>query len=99
MITPQVDRHVKFPDDKVALLEFVGLVFDTGTILEDELEVGLWTSLHKMDRYFYETIVYIVSVMKGDRLYTFQVDITVRERWSVHCSKEKTVESLANRES
>ena len=59
-----MDRHVKVPDDKVALLEFVGLVFDTGTILEDELEVGLWTSLHKMDRYFYETIVYIVSVMK-----------------------------------
>ena len=64
MTTLQVDRHVKVPDDKVALLEFVGLVFDTGTILEDELEVGLWTSLHKMDRYFYETIVYIVSVMK-----------------------------------
>ena len=64
MITPQVDIHVKVPDDKVAFLEFVGLVFDTSIILEDKLEIGLRTSLHKIDRYFYETIVYIVSVMK-----------------------------------
>ena len=55
MIT-QVDRHVKVPKDKVAFLEFVGLVFDTGIILEDKLEVGLWTPLHKINRYFYETI-------------------------------------------
>ena len=40
MITPQVDGHVKVPDDKVAFLEFVGLVFDTSIILEDKLEVG-----------------------------------------------------------
>ena len=63
MIT-QVDRHVKVPQDKVAFLEFVRLVFDTGIIFEDKLEARLWTSLHKIDRYFYETIVYIVSVMK-----------------------------------
>ena len=63
-IALQVDRHVKVPDGKVAFLEFVGLVFDTDTILEDKLEVGLWTSLHKMDRYFYENIVYFMSVMK-----------------------------------
>ena len=60
MIAPQVDIHVEVPDDKVALLEFVGLglVFDTSIILEDklELEVGLRTFLHKVDRYFYETI-------------------------------------------
>ena len=59
-----MDRHVKVPYDKVAFLEFVGLVFDTDTILEDKLEVGLWTSLHKMDRYFYENIVYFMTVMK-----------------------------------
>ena len=59
-----MDRHVKVPDDKVAFLEFVGLVSDTDIILEDKLEVELWTSLHKMDRYFYETIVYLMSVMK-----------------------------------
>ena len=64
MITPQVHRHVKVPKDKVAFLEFVGLVFDTSIILEDKLEVGLWTSHHKNDRYLYEAIVYIVSVMK-----------------------------------
>ena len=64
MITPEVDRQVKVPKDKVAFLEFVGLVFDTGIILQDKPEVGLWTSLHKMDGYIYETIVHIVSVKK-----------------------------------
>ena len=93
-----MDRHVKVPDDQLALLEFGGLVFDASIILDDKLEVGLRTFLHKIDRYFYETIVYIVSVMKYVRLYTFQVDITTHERLSVHCSKEKTVESMANRE-
>ena len=93
-----MDRHVKVPDDQLALLEFGGLVFDASIILDDELEVGLRTFLHKIDRYFYETIVYIVSVMKYVRLYTFQVDITTHERLSVYCSKEKTVESMANRE-
>ena len=57
MITPQVDRHVKVPKDKVAVLELVGLVFDTSIILEDKLEVGLrpFPHWHKIDRYFYET--------------------------------------------
>ena len=41
MIAPQVDKHVKVPDDKGVFLEFVGLVFDTSIILEDKLEVGL----------------------------------------------------------
>ena len=56
MITARMDRHVNGPDDEVALLEFIGLVFDTSIILEDKLEVGLRTFLHKIDRYFYETI-------------------------------------------
>ena len=56
MITLQVDRHVKVPKDEIAFLEFVGFVFDTGIILEDELKIGLRASLHKIDRYFYETI-------------------------------------------
>ena len=51
-----MDRHVKVPKDKVAVFEFVRLVFDTGIILEDKLEVRLRTSLHKIDRYFYETM-------------------------------------------
>ena len=55
MITQQVDRRVKVPKDKVAFLEFVGLVFDT-IILENKLEVVLRMSIHKIDRYFYETI-------------------------------------------
>ena len=47
MIKPQVDRHVKVPDDKVALLKVIGLVFGTSIILEDKLEVGIWTSFQK----------------------------------------------------
>ena len=57
MIIQQVDRHVKVPKDKIAFLEIVGLVFDTGIILEDKIEVGLRASLHKINRYFYETIL------------------------------------------
>ena len=56
IITAQMDKHVNGPDDEVAFLEFIGLVFDTSIILEDKLEVGLRTFLHKIDRYFYETI-------------------------------------------
>ena len=55
MTTRQVDRHVKVPKDKVTFRELFGLVFDTVTILDDKLEVGLRTSLDKIDRYFYET--------------------------------------------
>ena len=65
MITPQVDKHVNIPDDKVAFLEFVGLVFDTANILEDDLKVGLRTSLHKVDRYFYEIISCLLWDRKG----------------------------------
>ena len=57
-MTPQVDcdRHVEVPMNKVALLEYVGLVSDTGSILEDKLEGGRRTSLDKIDDYFYEII-------------------------------------------
>ena len=55
-----MNRHVKVPKDKVAFLEAIGLVFDAGTILKDKLEVGLRTSLDKIDRYFYETISYLL---------------------------------------
>ena len=41
---------------QVAFLEFGGLLFDTGFILEDELKDGRWTFLDKIDKYFYETI-------------------------------------------
>ena len=56
MITPQVDRHIKVPNDEVSFLEFIGLVFATSIILEDKPEVELETSRHKINRYFYETI-------------------------------------------
>jgi hypothetical protein len=48
--------------NQVAFFEFVGLVFDTVSILEDELQGGRWTSLDKIDVYFYEN--YIESVRK-----------------------------------
>ena len=55
MMMPQVDRHVEVPINKVALLELVGLVFDTSIILQDKLEDGPGTSLDKIDRYIYGT--------------------------------------------
>ena len=81
---------VKVPKDEIALLEFVGFVFDTGIILEDKPKTGLRASLHKINRYFYETKLYRVCyVMRYYRLDTFQVDITVQhERSSAQCSKE-----------
>jgi hypothetical protein len=42
--------------NKVASLEFAGLVFGTSFILEDNLEDGRRTSLDKVDKYFYKTI-------------------------------------------
>jgi hypothetical protein len=56
MMTPQVDRPVEVPMNKIILLECVGFVSDTGSILEDELEGGRRTSLDKIDNYFYEII-------------------------------------------
>jgi hypothetical protein len=38
-------------------LELAGLLFVTNIILEDELEDGRRTSLDKMERYFYATIL------------------------------------------
>lgn len=55
-MTPQMDRRVEVPTDKVAFFEFVGLEFDAGIVLQDELKEGRRTSLDKIDRYFYETI-------------------------------------------
>jgi hypothetical protein len=51
-----VDRRVEVPMNKVAFLEFAGLVFDTCFILEDKLEDGRRTSLDKVDKYFYEAM-------------------------------------------
>ena len=47
----------------VAFHEFGGPSFDTCIVHEVKLKDGLRTSLHKNDRYFYENIVYFVSVM------------------------------------
>jgi hypothetical protein len=52
-----VDERVDVPVNKNVFLEFAGLVFDTGFILEDELEDGRRASLDKMDRYFCATIL------------------------------------------
>ena len=61
-----MDRRVYVPKDKVALLKFFGLEFEVSIIiLEDKLEVRFWTSLPKIDRYFYENVAYIVSVIVG----------------------------------
>jgi hypothetical protein len=44
-----VDERVEVPMDPVAFLEFAGLVFDTGFVLENELKDGHRTSLDKVD--------------------------------------------------
>ena len=49
--------------NKVALLEFVRLVFNTSIILDDKLEDGRRTSLDKIDIYFYKTISSVLRVM------------------------------------
>ncbi len=48
--------HVDIPTNRVVLLEFIGLVFDISIVLENELEIGRWTLLDEVDRYFYATI-------------------------------------------
>ena len=63
-----MDRRVEAPTNKVAFLEFVGLVFDAAIVLQDELEDGCRTSLDKIDRYFYETISRMLR--NHGRLYT-----------------------------
>ena len=57
-----MDRHVEVPMHKVAWLEFIGLIFDTRIVFasEDEIKVGLRTSLDEMDRYLYAIIMYQV---------------------------------------
>ena len=42
--------------NKVAFLEFVGFLFDSGIVLEDEFEDRRWPSFDKINIYFYETI-------------------------------------------
>ena len=53
--TAEVNIRVDVPIQTVTFLELVGLVFDTGIILEDKLENGLRTSLDKIDKNFYAT--------------------------------------------
>ena len=52
MVTPQVDRRVEVPMNKVAFLEFVGLVINTSFVLEDEFQYGPYgcrISFNKID--------------------------------------------------
>jgi hypothetical protein len=43
--------------NEIEFLENFGRLYDTSTILEDELDGGRRTSLDKMNRYFYATIL------------------------------------------
>jgi hypothetical protein len=76
MMTPQsVHRRVDVPNNRVTLLEFVGLVFDADMILEDELKDGRWTVLDKIDKYFYENTISSLLRNYNDGPCTFQVNI------------------------
>ena len=50
-----MDRRVNVPIQKAASLEF-SAAFDANFVFEDELEVGRWTFLNKVDRHLYENI-------------------------------------------
>ena len=76
MMILQVNRRVEVPKNRVSFLEFVRLMFDTGIVFEDELKDGRRTSL-KSNKYFYKTISRLLRMMVV--LYTFQVNISVRE--------------------
>ncbi len=56
-VIAKVYRHVEIPKNKGAFLEFVGLVFDTRIVLENELEVERRTTLDEVDKYFYGIIL------------------------------------------
>jgi hypothetical protein len=62
-----MNERVEVPTNKIVSLEFAGLVFDTGVILEDKLKDGRRTSLDKIDRYFYRTISNLLG--NNDRPY------------------------------
>ena len=52
-----MDEHVEFPINKFAFLEGAGPAHAADiVVIQDELEGGRWTSLNKIDEYFYETI-------------------------------------------
>ena len=44
-----MDRHVETPVNRNTFLESAGLVFDTGAVLENELEAGRWASFDEID--------------------------------------------------
>ena len=67
MMTPQMDRQVKIPMNKVAFLESFGLVLATRINLEDEVEVEHRTSPDKINRYVYENIS--ILLRNNDRPY------------------------------
>ena len=60
-----MDRRVDVPMKRVAFFEFAGLVFDSGMILEDELEGGRRTPLDKIDRDFYDIISSLLKYNGG----------------------------------
>lgn len=59
-------------------LEFIGLVFDTGIVLENELEIGRRTCLDKVDKDFYATAIKSAS-KRWAVPYTFQVNVSGNE--------------------
>ena len=52
MTIRKLDGRVERPTKKIAFLKLVGPVFDTGFILEYDLEDGRRAYLDKFDKYF-----------------------------------------------
>ena len=56
-----MDGRVDVPMNKVVFLKLVGLVYVGMILLQDELEDGRRTSLDKLDKYFYESILSLLA--------------------------------------
>ena len=55
-----MDRHIETPVNRNTFFEFAGLVFDTGIVFENELEVGRRASFDEIDRDIYGTVVSLI---------------------------------------
>ena len=56
-----MDGRVDVPMNKVVFLKLIGLVYVGMIVLQDELEDGRRTSLDKLDKYFYESILSLLA--------------------------------------
>jgi hypothetical protein len=86
-----VDRHVEIPINRDTFFEFVRLVFDTGAVVENELEVRHRAFLDKFDR---DICANIFSLLISDcgAAHTLQMNISVSVASGQHVVQVKVVD-------